>query len=219
MRILVVDDDADLRDLLRRALEREGHLVRTAGTLAEARRAGDAQSDLLVLDLGLPDGSGLELCRALRDFGSAVPILVLTADSEVATRVELLDAGADDFLGKPFAVAELRARVRALGRRRGSAPPRATLVLDEVRLDIAARRAERGDASVALTAREWSILEALAARDGRVVARSTLLEETWGEATDSAASSLEVLIARIRRKLGPDVVRTVRGEGYALGGA
>lgn len=219
MRILVVDDDADLRDLLRRALEREGHVVLTAGTLAQARRASDAQSaDLVVLDLGLPDGSGLELCRELRDAGAGLPILVLTADSEVATRVELLDAGADDFLGKPFAVAELRARVRALGRRRGSAPPRATTIaIDDVRLDIAARRAERGDAPVALTAREWSILEALATRDGRVVGRATLLEETWGEATESAAASLEVLVARIRRKLGADVVRTVRGEGYALG--
>lgn len=217
MRLLVVDDDADVRDLLVRALERDGHsvlAVTSAGAVRDALR--DRGVDLIVLDLALPDGTGVELCRELRRAGDAVPVLMLTAHSEVATRVESLDAGADDFLGKPFAVVELRARVRALGRRRGTPPGVGAFEHGELEVDFSRRRARRAGAAISLTAREWAILEMLAARGGRLVSRSSLLEETWGEATEAAAASLEVLVARIRRKLGDGVIRTVRGEGYAL---
>jgi DNA-binding response OmpR family regulator len=220
MRLLVVDDDAELCDLLVRALERDGHSVAAASTAAEAREAfRNEHIDVAVLDLALPDGSGIALCRELRAAQSEVPILMLTAHSEVDKRVRSLDAGADDFLGKPFAVAELRARVRALGRRRGVRASLACFKSADVRLEFSARRATRGGRNVDLTAREWAILEALAARPGRVVGRGDLLEECWGEATTAHAASLEVLIGRIRRKLGEPVVRTLRGAGYSLGDA
>jgi two-component system, OmpR family, response regulator len=217
MRVLVVDDEDELLDLVQRALLRDGHSVITAGSAFEARRTLEQNhAELLVLDLGLPDGSGQQLCRALRAGGYTAPILVLTAQSAVASRVECLDAGADDYLSKPFAVAELRARVRALGRR--SVTVRTfSYRWQDVFLDFSARRALVRGEEAPVTAREWSILELLAARTGRVVSRSELLESVWGEVSDAAGASLEVLIARIRRKLSASVIRTVRGEGYALG--
>jgi two-component system, OmpR family, response regulator len=170
----------------------------------------------MVLDLGLPDGSGRELCRDLRRRGNPIPILVLTAESAVSSRVACLDAGADDFLGKPFAVVELRARVRALGRRAISLRTFA-YERGDVFLDFAARRALVAGREAPITAREWSILELLAGRSGRVVSRSELLDGVWSEISDATNASLDVLIGRIRKKLGANVVRTVRGEGYALG--
>lgn len=200
-----------------RALERDGHVVHAVGTIDAARRAlEDREFDVAVLDLSLPDGEGDELSRELRDARSTLPILVLTAHSEVPNRVASLDAGADDFLGKPFAIAELRARVRALGRRRGGTVEPSELVLGALRLELATRRVTRDGRAIALTPREWSILRALAARAGRLTPRTVLLDEAWGEASESAAASLEVLVGRIRRKLGEGVIRTVRGEGYVL---
>jgi DNA-binding response OmpR family regulator len=177
--------------------------------------------DLVVLDLGLPDGSGLTLCRELRTEGSVIPILILTARSQVALRVEGLDAGADDYLAKPFALAELRARVRALGRRSSGSSAVQLRGLRQVRgdlvLDFGTRTATRAKTAVPITARQWAILELLASRGGRIVPRSDLLEIVWGDASDANANSLEVLIARLRKKLGADVIRTLRGEGYAFG--
>jgi two-component system, OmpR family, response regulator len=217
MRILIVDDHEELLGLVTRALTRDGHHVLTARTERNARETlGGTSVDLILLDLGLPDGSGQELCRFLRKSGNAAPILVLTAQNAVASRVECLDSGADDYLSKPFALAELRARVRALGRRAVSVRT-FSYQRNEVFLDFAARRALVHGREAPVTAREWSILELLAARMGRVVSRSEMLESVWGEANDAAGASLEVLIARIRRKLSAKVIRTVRGEGYALG--
>jgi DNA-binding response OmpR family regulator len=216
MRVLVVDDQTDVLDLLERALRRDDHVVYTAGSTREARAQLDAHAvDLIVLDLGLPDGSGEELCRALRAEGHETSILILTARNAVASRVECLDAGADDYLGKPFAVAELRARVRALGRRRAGVR---VFVCEHggLQLDFSARRALRDGKQAPITAREWSILEVLATQRGRVVSKRELLDSVWGDASEATAASLEVLIARIRRKLGPDAIRTVRGEGYAF---
>jgi DNA-binding response OmpR family regulator len=218
--ILVVDDDEDVRSVLRRALASEGHRVETADSVRAARaRLALEPSDLVVLDVGLTDGSGIALCRELRADGFAFPILILTARSEIALRVRGLEAGADDYLSKPFALAELRARVRALARR--AAPPskgsrdvhhaRGDLVLD-----FGKRRAKLARTEVPLTAREWAILDALASRAGRVVPRSVLLEGVWGDVSDANAASLDVLVGRIRRKLGADLIRTMRGEGYAL---
>ena len=215
MRVLVVDDEAEVRSVVARALRADGHAVTTAEDLQAARRRVSEGIDLLVLDLRLADGFGLELCRELRAEGASIPILLLTALSQVAFRVEGLDAGADDFLAKPFAVAELRARVRALGRR-GALPRGLTYERDDVRLDFAGRHATRAGQPIAITSREWSILEVLVRRSGRVVSRSDLLESVWGEASETAASSLEVLVGRLRRKLGAELIRTLRGEGYAL---
>lgn len=215
MRVLVADDEAEVRSVVARALRADGHAVTTAEDLQAARRRVSEGIDLLVLDLRLADGFGLELCRELRAEGASIPILLLTALSQVALRVEGLDAGADDFLAKPFAVAELRARVRALGRR-GALPRGLTYERDDVRLDFAGRHATRAGQPIAITSREWSILEVLIRRSGRVVSRSDLLESVWGEASETAASSLEVLVGRLRRKLGAELIRTLRGEGYAL---
>lgn len=217
MQILVVDDHHELRDLLVRALSRDGHRVHASGSLAEARATLAALSpDVIVLDVGLPDGSGEDLCRELRRRERTEPILLLTAHGEVPRRVAGFEAGADDFLAKPFAVAELRARVRALGRR-GPIQRPAVIRVGAVELDLAARRARRDDREVPITAREWAVLELLASCSGRVASRFAILDAVWGDDSDAASASLDVIVARIRRKLGPCVVRTVRGEGYALG--
>lgn len=216
MRVLLIDDEVELLTVVKRALTGDGHAVTTAEDLASARAAAAEGPELIVLDLSLPDGFGLTLCRELRAEGAAMPILVLTAQSNVGQRVEALDAGADDFLAKPFAVAELRARVRALGRR-GPLPRGLVYQQADLRLDFAARRSEKSGIEMAVTAREWAILEVLARRDGRLVPRDELLESVWGQSSEAASSSLEVLVARLRRKLGSTVIRTVRGEGYALG--
>lgn len=216
MRILVVDDNAELRDLLARALTRDGHRVESAHDLASADASlADRETDLVVLDLALPDGWGSAWCQRMREAGDGPMVLVLSAHHEVARRLESFDAGADDFLAKPLAVAELRARVRALGRRRsGARTP--VLCSGDVALDFGARRATRGGAPCALTAREWSVLERLAAEQGRVVARAALLEEVWGDADEAQAASLDVIMVRIRKKLGGALVRTVRGGGYVI---
>jgi two-component system OmpR family response regulator len=215
MRILVVEDDEVVQGAVARALRADGHVVTAASDLAAARECVTEGIDLIVLDLRLPDGWGLDLCRELRSDGSAAPILVLSALSQVARRVEGLEAGADDFLAKPFAVSELRARVRALGRR-GATPRGLVVTVDDVVLDFAGRSAKRGGKAVALTAREWSIVEMLARRAGRLVTHADLLDGVWGESTEVLADTLTVLIGRLRRKLGTSVIRTFRGEGYAL---
>tara|TARA_B100001750_G_scaffold198612_2_gene171816 strand:- start:2490 stop:3149 length:660 start_codon:yes stop_codon:yes gene_type:complete len=217
--VLVVDDQPEVRDLLEQALERERHRVSVAESLSSAREQLEMDPpDVIVLDVELPDGSGLDLCRRLRKRDDWTPILLLTAHGEVRHRVEGLDAGADDFLPKPFAIAELRARVRAL-LRRGPIARRDVVRVGDVDLDLGACLALRGGEEAPVTAKEWSILQFLAARRGRVASRGAILEAIWGEVSDRTNASLEVLVARIRRKLGTEIIRTVRGEGYALGAA
>ena len=215
MRVLVVEDQNDVVLVVARALEKDHHQVTTASNLEEADlRLSTGAFDAAVLDLGLPDGDGLAWCKRVRGRGVAMPILILTAQSAVATRVLGLDSGADDFLAKPFAVAELRARVRALGRR---APLQNVVQFKSgnVSLDFTARRAFVDEREVPLTAREWSIVEMLTSRAGRVVLRTDILDTVWGSRGTTSEASLEVLIGRIRKKLGARFVRTVRGEGYA----
>lgn len=216
MELLVVDDHVELLDLVTKSFRQEGHRVTAARTAAEGERAMSENTfDVIVLDVGLPDRSGIEVCRHARANEVSTPILILTAHASVQERVDGLDAGADDFMGKPFAIAELRARVRALGRRRGL-PSGLVWARGDVSLDFPKRRALLKGQEVPLTAREWGILELLAASAGRVVSRTQILEDVWGSSEDGAAS-MEVLVARIRRKLGERIIRTARGEGYALG--
>ena len=208
-----------MAELVTRALERDGHAVCWVGTLREAdARLANQVFDCAVVDVGLPDGSGLAWCARVRERGLALPLLLLTAQSGVARRVEGLDAGADDFLAKPFAVAELRARVRALGRRAPLTRP-VTLERGDVQLDFGAKRAFVAGTEVPLTSREWAVAHLISARAGRVVTRADIVHEVWGEGTrtEAAEASLEVIIGRVRKKLGAAFVRTVRGEGYALG--
>ena len=214
MQVLVVDDSSELLDLLERALVRDGHEVRVAASVAQARTSiAAAGPELLVLDVALPDGTGIALCRELRDAGARWPILLLTAHGEVPRRVAGLDAGADDFLVKPFALAELRARVRALGRR-GPIERQAAICLGDARLELGSRRASIDGREIPITAREWAIHDILVHRRDRVVSRASILELVWGDASAGASASLDVLMARIRRKLGAEAIRTVRGEGY-----
>lgn len=220
--VLVVEDDSETRDFVARALGEDGLEVRTASRAETARKlVRDGDVDLVILDLGLPGPSGLDLCAELRREESVVPILMLTARTDVASRVEGLEAGADDYLGKPFALAELRARVRAL-LRRGSrpGPPGAVLEHAGVRVDVRRRRAFLGVEELPLTRRELDLLARLVRAGGVVVARETLLEDVWGADTPEAAASLEVIVSRLRRKLRQggraSLLRNVRGIGYAL---
>jgi DNA-binding response OmpR family regulator len=218
VRILVVDDHAGTRKLLGRHFEQAGHSVQTVNACGEVVDAlVTTKFDVVVLDVMLPDGSGIELCRQLRSDGHTVPVLLLSARGEVKDRVSGLEAGADDYLIKPFALSELLARVTALARRgpmlrarRGEFGP--------VVVDFEARRVMNAGQQVPLTAMELSIVEVLATRGGRVVARDDLIECVWGERTESAEASLEVLVGRIRRKLGASssVLRTARGLGYVF---
>jgi DNA-binding response OmpR family regulator len=217
MRVLVVDDHREVLEVVERALGRDAHEVFLASSAEEAlREFALRRPDIVVLDLGLQDGSGEDVCRSIRELTDAPAILILTAENRVATRVRCLDAGADDYLSKPFALAELRARVRALSRRTRSPAP-ARLHRDDLELDFQARRARLAGREAPITAREWAILEILASNRGRVVTRTELLERVWHRQGEAEGASLEVLIGRIRRKLGSALVRTVRGEGYALG--
>lgn len=218
MRLLVVDDESEMRELLSRNLGRV-HGVKTAASCQEAEDAlAAANFDVLLLDVMMPDGSGIELCARLRARGVETPILLLTAKGEVRSRVAGLDAGADDYLGKPFALSELRARVTALGRRGPLRRDRAVMIGPLV-VDLEGRRVRLDERALPLTAKELAIVDVLATRRGKVVGREDLLESVWGEVNDSARASLDVLIARIRQKLGAhaSLLQTVRGVGYVLG--
>ena len=220
MRLLIVEDSGPTRDLLTRAFSETGISVVTAARLATGMRQALSQEfDVIVLDLMLPDGDGLELCRKLRGAGIGTPILCLSARGEVADRVGGFEAGADDYLRKPFALAELRARVTVLAKRGGhSAPLR--LEAGATRIDFAARRCLRAGQPVPLTAREWAVLEILASRAGHVVTRGELLDLVWHDFSPACSDSLGVILGRLRRKLGePEegyAIRTVRGEGYVF---
>ncbi len=214
MRVLVVDDDEETRELVGAALAREGYelaLVATAGAAMERARA--SRFDVVVLDVMLAGESGLDLCARLREGGVETPILFLSARGAVDARIEGLEAGGDDYLPKPFALKELCARVRALGRRGpGLRPDR--LVLGKLVLDFGARSASSSGVSVPITAREWELLRVLADARGRVVPFEDVLDRAWGEVSERSRASLDVIVARLRKKLAP--IRTVRGVGYVL---
>ncbi len=219
VRILLLEDNARVVDVVVAGLRAAGHGVTPTATCAGALDAIVASHfDLAIFDIGLPDGSGLDVCRAARKDGLDLPILLLTAKNEVHDRVGGLEAGADDYLGKPFSMAELVARVRALSRR-GPRWMDSARDYGEVTIDRDKRLLLVKDGRVALTPRELDIVTLLAWRDGRAVSRDDLVESVWGEATDRALASLEVLVARIRRKLAErgvaDAIRTHRQFGYA----
>jgi two-component system response regulator MprA len=223
MRILVVDDDRAVRESLRRSLQFNGYEVEVASDGAEAlARVSAVAPDALVVDVMMPRLDGLETTRALRAAGSDLPILVLTARDAVTDRVAGLDAGADDYLTKPFALEELLARLRALLRRvvvsEGSAEP--VLRFADLSLDPATREVRRGDRAMSLTRTEFSLLELLMRRPRHVLDRAYILEEVWGYEFPTTANSLEVYIGYLRRKTEaegePRLLHTVRGVGYVL---
>jgi two-component system, OmpR family, response regulator MprA len=225
MDILVVDDEPAVRESLRRALELEGYTVELASDGEEALRrlAAQPSPDAVVLDVLMPGVDGLEVCRRLRREGSMVPILMLTARAEVDSRVAGLDAGADDYLPKPFALAELLARIRALLRRSGNgASPEADSALRfaDIELDPGTRDVRRGGDSIELTRTEFSLLELFLRNPRQVLTRSVIFERVWGYDFGPTSNSLDVYIGYLRRKTEAGgksrLIHTVRGVGYAL---
>jgi two-component system response regulator MprA len=223
MKIMVVDDERPVRESLRRALELEGYEIELAENGGEAleRLEGDSQPDALVLDVLMPGIDGLEVCRRLRREGNQLPVLMLTARAEVENRVAGLDAGADDYLTKPFALEELLARLRALLRRVGQdGDGREALRFADLELDPGTREVRRGGELIELTRTEFSLLELFMLNPRQVLTRSIIFERVWGYDFGFASNSLDVYIGYLRRKTEvggqPRLIQTVRGVGYAL---
>ena len=225
MRVLLVEDDAMIGTSVRAGLRQDGFAIDwvTDGQAAEnalAVRGGPDAYDLVLLDLGLPKKGGLDVLRGLRARGHDVPVLIMTARDAVADRVAGLDAGADDYLVKPFDLDELAARVRALHRRRSGRADvllRHALGSDVVTLDPARREVRRNDVPVALSAREFAVLEALLERPGAVLSRTQLEEKVYGWDDEPGSNTIEVYVHGLRKKLGADLIRNVRGVGYTTG--
>ncbi len=219
MRILIVDDDPGISDSLERALRREGYTVAKAqdGEMALAAVAAEGP-DAIVLDVAMPKLDGLSVCRRLRADGNGVPILVLTARHSLGDRVAGLDAGADDYLVKPFALEELLARLRSIMRR--AAPPQddGTLTLDDLVLDARTRIATRAGVAIELTRTEYQLLELFLRNAGQVLTRELIFDRVWGNDFGVNSNSLDVYIGYLRRKTEldgrPRLIQTVRGVGY-----
>jgi two-component system OmpR family response regulator len=220
MRVLVVEDEVKMGRLLRRGLTEEGHAADVARTGDDALwLAAATEYDAIVLDVMLPGRDGFEVCRELRERGVWAPVLMLTARTAVSDRVAGLDAGADDYLPKPFAFAELLARLRALARR--GAPERAAVLeVGSLRLDPAARTVHRGDAQIGLSPKEFALLETFMRRPGQVLSRYQLLERAWDIGYESRSNVVDVYVRYLREKIdrpfGVEQLETVRGAGYRL---
>lgn len=221
MRLLLVEDDPMLGTALKAGLRQDGHAVDWARSAGEAQAAWlvtpelAATYDAVVLDLGLPDGSGVELVKSARARGIATPILIATARDRIADRIAGLDAGADDYMIKPIDLDELAARLRALERRvAGRAAP--TIEVGRVTIDPAARKVTRNGMPIELTAREFALLAALARRPGAVLTRAQLAEALYGWNETIESNAVDVHVHHLRRKLGADLIETRRGLGYRL---
>lgn len=220
MRLLVVEDDVKLARLIQRGLSEEGHAVDVVHDGDRALiRAGSTDYDAIVLDVMLPGSDGFDVCRALRRDEIWSPVLMLTARDALDDRVCGLDAGADDYLTKPFSFAELAARVRALTRRAPPARP-TILEVDDLRLEPATMTVWRGDAEIPVTAKEFAVLEALMRRPGEVVSAFALLEHAWDQEYENRSNIVAVYVRNLREKIdrpfGRDSIETVRGAGYRL---
>jgi two-component system OmpR family response regulator len=220
VRVLVVEDETKMASLLRRALEREGYAVDIAGTGQDALWLGTEQEyDAIVLDVMLPPPDGFEVCRTLRARGRWAPVLLLTARDSVEDRVTGLDAGADDYLPKPFSFAELYARLRALTRRGRRERP-TVLEIDDLALDPAGHTVRRNGKSVELSPKEFALLELFMRHPGEVLSRTEMLEHVWDFAYDGTSNVIDVYVRYLREKIdrpfGRESIETVRGVGYRL---
>ena len=223
MRILVAEDDAPLADFLSQQLQQEQFTVRVVSDGLEAQRvASDQPFDLVLLDLGLPGAQGLDVLRVIRSKKPDLPVLIVTAAARVEERVRGLDAGADDYLAKPFAFAELSARIRAV-LRRGNRGARVVLQIEDLELDRMAHVVRRGSRDIALSPKEFALLELLMCNEGRPVARAAIIENVWKLHLDTMTNVVDVYINYLRRKVdsGNDrtLIRTIRGVGYQMGGS
>jgi two-component system OmpR family response regulator len=221
VRLLLVEDDPDVGPMLQEALRADGHVTDLVRTGEDGLWLhGEQPYDVVVLDVGLPDTDGFAVCRRLREQGSSTPVLMLTGRAGVDDRVHGLDSGADDYLAKPFQLDELKARLRALGRR-AERPVVLTHEVAGVEVDPSTRTVRREGREVPLVGREYAFVELLARNPGRVVPRSTVVSKLWDFDSDVSDNTVDVLVSAVRAKLdrpfGAPVLRTVRGVGYRLG--
>jgi two-component system, OmpR family, response regulator len=220
MRVLVVEDESRMADVIRRSLAKEGLAADVAGRGEDALgMAAAVDYDAIVLDVMLPGMSGFETCRTMRERGVWAPVLMLTAREAVEDRVVGLDSGADDYLVKPFALAELHARLRSLARRGRPERP-AVLEVGDLRLDPARRAVRRGEDEIDLSAKEFALLETFMRRPGEVLSRLELIEHAWDMAYETRSNVIDVYVRRLRAKIdrpfGRDSIETVRGAGYRM---
>lgn len=217
MRLLVVEDDPDLAGQLGEALRDAGYVVDSTGDGEEAQFLGDTESyDAVVLDLGLPKIDGMTVLERWREAGRDMPVLILTARDRWSDKVAGIDAGADDYLAKPFRIEELLARIRALIRRAGGHAS-AILECGPVRIDTRSSRVTVDGAPIRLTGQEYRLLAYLAHNEGKVISRSELTEHLYDQDFDRDSNTIEVFVGRLRRKIAADVIETVRGLGYRMG--
>ena len=219
MRVLLIEDDTILGAAVRDHIVGDDHSVDWVSRLDRAaEHVSSAAYDLLLLDLMLPDGRGIAFLRELRRKGCVTPVIILTALDQVSDRIEGLNAGADDYMTKPFDLSELSARLNAVARRY-SGNPNPLVEIGRLQIDLAARTVVRDGRLVDLTAREWALLEAFVQRPGQVMSRARLEERLYAFGAEVDSNTIEVHVSRLRKKLGSDVVHTVRGIGYRLGSA
>ena len=217
MRVLLVEDDTILGAAVRDQIRADGHSVDWVTRLDAADdHLAIASYDLILLDLMLPDGRGIPFLRGLRTRGDVTPVIILTALDQISDRIEGLNAGADDYMVKPFDLSELSARLKAVARRY-SGNPNPLIEIGDLAIDLAARRVTRAGKPVALTAREWVLFEAFVQRPGQLMSRAQLEERLYAFDDEVESNTTEVHISRLRKKLGHEVIETVRGIGYRLG--
>jgi two-component system OmpR family response regulator len=218
MRVLLIEDDYSLGEAVHDHIAAEGHAVDWMRRLedAEAARAG-VGFDLILLDLNLPDGSGLNFLRTMRRHGDATPVIILTAMDQISWRIDGLNAGADDYLVKPFDLSELSARLAAVARRY-SGNPNPIIVLGGIEIDLAHRLVTKDGAPADLTSREWAVLERLLRHPGAVVSKGQLEDTLYEFGAEVESNAVEVYVSRLRRKLGQQLITTVRGLGYRVAG-
>lgn len=217
MRLLFVEDDRVLGQAVRDHILAEGHSVDWIRRIDEARLALDTIAyELILLDLGLPDGHGLDLLSELRKAGNTVPVIIATAQDQIEMRIEGLNSGADDYLVKPFDLFELSARLAAVARR-SAASPLPSIQIGAIAIDLGRKIVLRSDKALQLTAREWAVLEKLVRNKGAIVAKSDIEESLYEFGAEIESNAVEVYVSRLRKKLGAEFVRTVRGIGYQVG--
>ncbi len=217
MRVLLIEDDVILGEAIRDHVVMQGHGVDWVTRLDEASLALDTVPyELLLLDLNLPDGLGLTFLKTLRKSGNEVPVIIVTAQDQVTMRIEGLDSGADDYLVKPFDLAELRARLSAVARRYAGTP-NPELHIGDVSIDLTRKRADRGGKQVELTAREWAVLERLLRHKGGIVSKSDIEESLYAFGAEVESNTVEVYVSRLRKKIGAQSISTIRGLGYKAG--
>lgn len=216
MRVLLVEDSTALAEAISAHVSGADHAVDWAGDLATARDfLAVAQYDLMLLDLGLPDGRGADLLRELRRAGAVLPILILSAQDQIMDRIAALNDGADDYLTKPFDLAELTARMAAI-RRRYTGQPQTEQTVGPLRIDATNHLVFRDDVPVDLSSREWAVLARLMHRPGAVVAKSEIEDALYAFGAEIESNAVEVYVSRLRKKLGHDMIRTLRGVGYQV---